>query len=149
MHNERYLKMRVLPQLLSERTDMFRFYSCKFRIQKSKLKAARVVLWKEFGIMNCFTLEASFHGYIDRERQTVEFTTEMFEKMGDTLGSAFHEYSALIEEDEKQHFQLKQQLKNKKKKMKAKDLVNAYSKQQEQQINGMINHNYDQFFSSE
>ncbi len=68
LHNERYLKMRVLPKLLSERTDMFRFYSCKFRIQKSKLKAARVVLWKEFNIMNCFTLEASFHGFIDKDR---------------------------------------------------------------------------------
>ena len=32
LHSERYLKMRVLPQLLSERTEMFRFYSCKFRI---------------------------------------------------------------------------------------------------------------------
>jgi len=67
LHNEKYLKMRVLPKLLSERTEMFRFYSCKFRIQKSKLKAARVVLWKEFNIMNCFTLEASFHGYFTRE----------------------------------------------------------------------------------
>lgn len=64
LHNERYLKMRVLPQLLSERTEMFRFYSCKFRIQKSKLTAARVVLWKEFNIMNCFTLEGSFHGFL-------------------------------------------------------------------------------------
>jgi cytosolic carboxypeptidase protein 2/3 len=32
LHNEKYLKMRVLPKLLSERSDMFRFYSCKFRI---------------------------------------------------------------------------------------------------------------------
>ncbi len=32
LHNERYLKMRVLPKLLSEKTEMFRFYSCKFRI---------------------------------------------------------------------------------------------------------------------
>lgn len=92
LHNERYLKMRVLPKLLSEGTEMFRFYSCKFRIQKSKLKAARVVLWKEFNIMNCFTLEASFHGYLNKDRQTVEFTTEMFEKMGEVLCSGFYEY---------------------------------------------------------
>jgi cytosolic carboxypeptidase protein 2/3 len=32
LHNEKYLKMRVLPKLLSERTEMFRFYSCKFCI---------------------------------------------------------------------------------------------------------------------
>jgi cytosolic carboxypeptidase protein 2/3 len=78
--------------LLSEKTDMFRFYSCKFRIQKSKLKAARVVLWKEFNIMNCFTLEASFHGYLNKDRQTIEFTTEMFEQMGCFLGQGFAEY---------------------------------------------------------
>ena len=82
LHSERYLKMRVLPQLLSERSEMFRFYSCKFRIQKSKLKAARVVLFKEFGIMNCFTLEASFHGYLARDRRTVEMTPGMFGEMG-------------------------------------------------------------------
>ena len=70
LHNERYFKSRVLPKLLDEKTQMFRFYSCKFRIEKSKLKAARVVLFREFGIMNCFTLEASFHGYIEKDRST-------------------------------------------------------------------------------
>jgi hypothetical protein len=84
--------MRVLPKLLSEKTEMFRFWGCKFRVQKSKLKAARLVLWKEFNIMNCFTLEASFHGYLTKQRQTVEFTTEMFEKMGELLGQSFGEY---------------------------------------------------------
>jgi cytosolic carboxypeptidase protein 2/3 len=102
LHNERYLKMRVLPKLLSERCEMFRFYSCKFRIQRSKLKAARVVLWREFHIMNCFTLEASFHGYINQDRQTVELTTSMFERMGQVLGEGFWEYQTLVEDDEKQ-----------------------------------------------
>lgn len=49
---------------------MFRFYSCKFRIEKSKEKAARIVLWREYDVMNCFTLEASFHGYFDEEHNT-------------------------------------------------------------------------------
>jgi hypothetical protein len=51
--------------------------------------------------MNCFTLEASFHGYIDRERRTVELTTEMLQSMGQVLGSGFQEYQILVEEDEK------------------------------------------------
>ena len=79
LHNEKYLKMRVLPKLLDERTQMFRFFSCKFKIEKSKLKAARVVLFKEFGIMNCFTLEASFHGFMDKDRTTTELTIEDLE----------------------------------------------------------------------
>ena len=45
LHNERYFKSKVLPKLLDEKTQMFRFYSCKFRIEKSKLRAARVVLF--------------------------------------------------------------------------------------------------------
>ena len=76
LHNDRYLKSKVLPKLLDEKTQMFRFYSCKFRIEKSKLRSARVALFKEFGIMNCFTLEASFHGFINKERTTEELTVE-------------------------------------------------------------------------
>lgn len=42
--------------------------------------------------MNCFTLEASFHGFINKERQTVALTTENLMKMGEILGSGFYEY---------------------------------------------------------
>jgi hypothetical protein len=125
LHSERYLKMRVLPQLLSERSPFFRLPSCKFRIQKSKLKAARVVLFREFNIMNCFTLEASFHGYLTRERQTVELTTEMLAEQGQALGEAFWEYQSLVEEDEKARAALRAALKNKKKKLRARDIVKA------------------------
>ena len=74
MHDLRYLKIRILPKLMSEQSEMFRFYACKFRIEKSKEKTARVVLWREFNILNCFTLEASFQGYFDSERLTHCFT---------------------------------------------------------------------------
>ena len=131
LHNEKYLKMRVLPKLLDERTQMFRFFSCKFKIEKSKLRAARVVLFKEFGIMNCFTLEASFHGYMDKDRTTTELTIEDLEDMGKTLGLGFHEYGDLIDEDARQKFQLKQQIKSKKRKLKARDIAKAILSKQE------------------
>lgn len=70
IHDMRYFKCRLLPKLMGEQTEMFRFYSCKFRIEKAKEKTARVVLWREFNILNCFTLEASFQGYFDYNRQT-------------------------------------------------------------------------------
>lgn len=128
LHSERYLKMRVLPQLLSERTDMFRFYSCKFRIQKSKLKAARVVLFKEFGIMNCFTLEASFHGYLNRDRATVELTAGMFREVGRTTCEALLEYLTLVEEDDRQKALLRAQFRKRKK---ARDIAKACLRRQE------------------
>ena len=52
--------MRVIPKLLSEDTAMFRYFSCKFKLEASKMSTARVVLFREFGIMNSFTVEASF-----------------------------------------------------------------------------------------
>ena len=102
LHNERYLKSKVLPKILDDKTQMFRFYSCKFRIEKSKIKTARVVLFKEFGIMNCFTLEASFHGFIDKDRSTTELTTESLEQMGATLAGSMGDYTDLVDEDERQ-----------------------------------------------
>ena len=36
LHSDRYLRMRVLPKLLAERTEMFRYFACKFRNEKSK-----------------------------------------------------------------------------------------------------------------
>jgi hypothetical protein len=101
LHHERYLKMRIIPKLLSEETNKFRFFSCKFNIERSKEKAARIVLWREFDIMNCFTFEASFHGYIDEERTTHEFNTMMLESMGEHLANSFYEYFLILEEEDR------------------------------------------------
>ena len=50
LHSRKYLKIRMLPKLLSERTDMFRYFSCKFKIEKYKEGCARISLWREFNI---------------------------------------------------------------------------------------------------
>ena len=115
LHNDRYFKMRIIPKLLSEETTKFRYFSCKFRIEKSKEKAARIVLWREFNIMNCFTLEASFHGYLDDERITTEFNQEALESMGEHLTNSLYEYLLIMEEEERQK-KLKEINKKKKKK---------------------------------
>jgi cytosolic carboxypeptidase protein 2/3 len=123
LHNDRYFKCRVFPKLLDDTSEEFRFYSCKFRIEQSKRKTARVVLFKEFGIMNCFTLEASFHGYIDKDRQTIEMTTESFEVVGKSLGTTFHKYFDIVDEDERQRRQTRLRLKAKKKKAKVIEIT--------------------------
>jgi cytosolic carboxypeptidase protein 2/3 len=60
IHDTRYLSMRIIPKLMSENSELFRFFSCNFRIHPSKESTARVVLWREFNITNCYTLESSF-----------------------------------------------------------------------------------------
>ena len=67
MHTEKYLKIRLLPKLMDDNLEQFRFYSCKFMEQKSKLRTARITFHREFGINECYTLEASMHGYIEKD----------------------------------------------------------------------------------
>jgi hypothetical protein len=82
LHDERYIKLRVLPKLFSERTHVFRYWSCKFRIAPSKEKAARAVMAREFGLTNSLTLETSFHGFITGDRKNLEFTSDAWQELG-------------------------------------------------------------------
>jgi len=93
--------MRVLPKLLSEETEMFRYHSCLFTNEKSKEKAARIVLHKEFNICNCFTLEASFHGHFGKDKVNHEFSMKNYEEMGASLVNSLYEYVMIVEEDER------------------------------------------------
>ena len=100
MHSERYLRLRVLPKLLDDSCPMFRYYSCKFKLDPSKSKTARVVLFKEFNIANCYTLEASMHGYYDQEKKVTEdHTTERMREVGVHMGEGIHEMIRLVDED--------------------------------------------------
>jgi hypothetical protein len=67
---------------------MFHYFSSKFKVQPYKQGAARVVMNKEFGIMNCFTLEASMASYIDKDRATHDFLIQDYYKMGSQLATA-------------------------------------------------------------
>jgi hypothetical protein len=54
--------IRLIPMLLSQRNSFFSYKLSRFRIEKSKESTARVVMYKEFGIANSYTLETSMHG---------------------------------------------------------------------------------------
>jgi len=116
IHDNRYLQMRVLPKLMSEQSEMFRFFSCKFRLQPSKMKTARVVLWRENNIMNCFTLEASFQGYFNEARKTTDFIPTHLYKIGAYLAKALYEYT-IMKEEEGRITQEKKRVKDERKKV--------------------------------
>lgn len=106
-HSPEYYRVKVLPMILSKKTDMFRFHSCIFRISKGKMTTARALFAIDYGINNCFTIEASFAGYITRTRETKPFTTEALLEMGQHMGSGLSDYLKLLEEEDS----LKQQQK--------------------------------------
>jgi hypothetical protein len=78
---------------------MFRFHSCKFTVDPSKERCSRVVFNKEFGVVNCFTLEASMFGYIDKERQTRELTLDDLVLMGAQIATSLKNYCDLVDQD--------------------------------------------------
>jgi hypothetical protein len=54
--------LRIIPLLCCHKNPVFSFSGCSFRIEKCKESTGRVVVFREFSIMNSFTLECSFHG---------------------------------------------------------------------------------------
>jgi cytosolic carboxypeptidase protein 2/3 len=53
----------MMPLLCCHKApNHFKFADCRFRIEKCKESTARVVIFREFNIMNAFTLESSFFG---------------------------------------------------------------------------------------
>jgi hypothetical protein len=92
LHLRKYMKIRVLPKLASERTEMFRYFSCKFRIEKYKESCARIALWRDFGISNSYTIESSVFGFLNKERETVPFNEDLLAEFGECLCHSILEY---------------------------------------------------------
>lgn len=56
------VKEQVFPKLLETNSDLFSFADCEFGMQKTKESTARIVIYKEFEIINSYTIESSFCG---------------------------------------------------------------------------------------
>ena len=68
-----YYKTRIFPKIISSKTEIFRFYSCLFRVADFKRTTARAVLLNS--IPHCYTIEASTGGYYSQEdKKDVNFT---------------------------------------------------------------------------
>jgi len=53
---------KMIPVLLAHKNRILNFNDCKFRMEKSKESTARIVIYKQLGILCSYTLEASFLG---------------------------------------------------------------------------------------
>jgi hypothetical protein len=59
----------------------FSYASCKFKVQKNKEGTGRIVMWN-MGILNSFTMEATFCGSNLGKKAGFHFTTKDFESLG-------------------------------------------------------------------
>ena len=96
-----WTKVRLLPRILARQTPVFNIRDCRFRVDPSKLGTARVVVWREFGVTNSFTLESSFFGYA-LGAETVAFDKRLYRETGASLGRALAQYKLLLKQIEKE-----------------------------------------------
>ncbi|OMJ93182.1 hypothetical protein SteCoe_3873 [Stentor coeruleus] len=73
---------RIFPKLLEKISDVFSFNDCVFGLQKAKESTARIVIYKELGIINSFTMEASFCGASIGKHADFHFNQEHLQQLG-------------------------------------------------------------------
>ena len=73
---------KAFPYLLSHQSDFFSFPDCNFSISSSKSRTLRVVMFKELGINNTFTVEASFCGNNFGKYKNFQLSIKMLQKFG-------------------------------------------------------------------
>ncbi|CAB1120211.1 unnamed protein product [Ectocarpus sp. CCAP 1310/34] len=80
-----YMRERIIPTLLHQASPFFNFADCTFDIGKGKEGCGRVVVRKQLGIVNAYTMEASFMGADQGEFQGIHFHQGHYEAMGHSL----------------------------------------------------------------
>uniref|UniRef100_A0A383WKG5 Peptidase M14 domain-containing protein n=1 Tax=Tetradesmus obliquus TaxID=3088 RepID=A0A383WKG5_TETOB len=89
---------RLFPLMLYINTpDLFSFKSCNFKVQKSKAGTGRVVGFRELGLVNAYTIEASFCGASVGKYAKQHFNTGHLEDMGAALVRTLVDYWAPAE----------------------------------------------------
>ena len=68
--------------MFSENTDNFSFDDCSFIVHKSKESCGRIVMWREFNLINSYTCEASFCGPTKGVYDNCHFTAAILENVG-------------------------------------------------------------------
>ena len=86
--------------MMSRRCDEFSFEGCSFSVHKAKESTARVVLWKEYNLINSFTLETSFCGPNKGTNKDTHFTIPILLDIGKKFCQTLVEYSDLEFSDE-------------------------------------------------
>uniref|UniRef100_K3X6X4 Peptidase M14 domain-containing protein n=1 Tax=Globisporangium ultimum (strain ATCC 200006 / CBS 805.95 / DAOM BR144) TaxID=431595 RepID=K3X6X4_GLOUD len=89
---------RVFPMVVAKNSHFFSFASCDFKVHKSKLNTARVVVNHELGVINSYTLEASFCGPDFGPRKDTQFSTWDLEEMGKSWCQSLLIYFDLVGE---------------------------------------------------
>ena len=87
------IKEKVFPWLLAKNCEDFCYYNCLFGVHKSKESTGRAVVWREFNIVNSYTLECSFCGPTQGSNKDCHFNIQSLIKLGHTFAETILEFS--------------------------------------------------------
>ena len=85
----KYDKAKILPKLLSGRTELFRMKSCLFKVASVKKTTARAFMLAY--IPYCYTVESSLGIYKDGNNIDHPFTIRKWNQVGYKIGECFSE----------------------------------------------------------
>lgn len=96
-----WTKVRLFPRILAKNSALFSYNECIFNIDPNKEGTGRIVIWKEIGISNSFTIETSLYGY-HNGKEIVPHTLESYSEIGQEIGKSLLEYTHLLKTLEKE-----------------------------------------------
>ena len=92
-----WTKVRLLPRIIARRTPLLNYNDCRFSVKNDRKGTARVVVWKEFGVTNSFTLESSCCGYM-KGNIMIPFEVKDYYTLSETLLKSFLEYYYVVKD---------------------------------------------------
>ncbi|XP_053128273.1 cytosolic carboxypeptidase 4 isoform X3 [Hemicordylus capensis] len=73
---------RTLPKILDKVAPAFLMSSCSFLVEKSRDSTARVVVWREIGVLRSYTMESTYCGCSHGLYKGLQIGTGELEEMG-------------------------------------------------------------------
>ncbi|CAH1796187.1 unnamed protein product [Owenia fusiformis] len=73
---------KTLPRLLQSSAASFSLGNCSFMVEKSKEATARVVVWRQIGVVRSYTMESTYCGCDQGAYRGNHINTRMLEEMG-------------------------------------------------------------------
>lgn len=78
-------KELMLPLIMGKNCDVFAVKDCSWAIPKDRENCARVVVWRETGLVNSFTLEISYLGAGSGKYECYHFNNQLFSHIGESI----------------------------------------------------------------
>lgn len=72
----------TLPRILHLSCPSFSYKDCSFVVERAKETTARVVVWRQIGVVRSYTMESSYCGCSQGKYKDLHINTRMLEEMG-------------------------------------------------------------------